>query len=121
MASCSASRRRRIADARDPPARPAPASPSAANIAAGAFVTLAGTCSPPRSKTAACPRITLPVPPGATTARVMPSTRVTGITVENAVERVDHVERGAEFAVGRGLIRRPFRREPDLDDADVRR
>ena len=67
---------------REPPATPAPASPSSATITAGARVTLAGTCAPLKSITAPCPRNTLPVPPGVTSARVMPSTRVTGITVE---------------------------------------
>lgn len=67
---------------REPPATPAPDSPSSAIIAAGPRVTLEGTCAPLKSITAACPANTLPVPPGVISARVTPSTRVTGITAE---------------------------------------
>ena len=66
------------------PPTPAPASPRFANIATGAFTTLAGTCAPLKSHHARPARaITWPVPAGVTTARVIPSTRVTGITVES--------------------------------------
>jgi len=51
-------------------------------MTAGARVTLAGTCAPLKSITAPCPMNTLPVPPGVMSARVMPSTRVTGMTAE---------------------------------------
>ena len=119
MASCSTSRSRRIADVREPPASPAPASPRAATIAAGALVTLAGTCSPPRSNIAACPMDDVP---GASRddqrARDAfdPRHRDHGRV---RVERIHDIERGAEPLVGRVLVRRPFRRESDLDDADV--
>ena len=59
------------------------------------------------------------MPPGTTSARVMPSTRVTGIAVDERVEGVNDVERGAEPRVGAALIRRPFGRERDLDDPEI--
>ena len=87
IASCSASRSRSIADARDPPSDAAPASPSAANIATGALTTLAGTCAPGQIEHRALADAGRgPVPPGTTTARVIPSTRVTGMAVDSPIE-----------------------------------
>ena len=80
---------------------------------------LAGTCSPPRSNTAAWPRITFPVPPGATTARVIPSTRVTGITVEKGLKASTTLNAALRSFSVVALIRRPFGDSADFDDADA--
>ncbi len=72
-----------MAAAREPPASRAPVSPSTANIATGARTTRSGPS--PRWIRAPWPEIRLSPVPGATTARVSPSTRLTAISVDRGL------------------------------------